>query len=136
MRAHLAAAPAAHRAPITMFVPRGHPAHRASTAHMRAAQGSSVQWLPARDGLPAALAATVGTLTLLTAVLLGAAPGGRAVPASPMPPWHAAVPASPVSGAAARAAVPGIWAPASPALAIPAVVLHSPHFIRVPTRQR
>lgn len=136
MRAHAAAGPAAHRAAITMFVPHGHPAHRAGAASARAARGPTAQWLPVRGGLPAALAAAVCALTLLTTVLLGAVPGGPLASASQVLPWQAAAPAGTFSGAAAGPAVPGVLAPAPPAAVSRAVVLPAPQFIRVPSRIR
>lgn len=136
MRAHAAAGPAAHRAAITMFVPHGHPAHRAGAASARAARGRTAQWLPVRGGLPAALAAAVCALTLLTTVLLGAAPGGPLASASPVLPWQAAAPAGPISATTAGPAVPGILAPAPATVVSRAVVLPAPQFIRVPSRIR
>lgn len=136
MRAHLATGPVAHRAAVTLFVPRGHPAHRQDAGRARAAPGSREQLLPVRGGLPAALAAAVCALAVLGAALLGAAPGGRLSHTSPVPPWHAAAPTAPLAGTAAQLAVPGIRVPGLPALAAPAAVLPVPHFIGLPFRGR
>lgn len=134
MRAHLATGPAANRAAITMFVPRGHPAHRVVSS--RPSHNQAAQWLQVRAGLPAALAAMVCGLALLSVVLLGTAPHIPLASTSPVLPWLVAASAGPLAGSAARPVAPGLSGLPPASLAMTTIVFPAPHFIHLPYRSR
>ena len=125
MRAHLALGPRRSRAPITVFVPHGHPMHRADR---RAGEPSaSVQ----SNRQTATAAALVCALGLLSAALLAGIQREESTSAAGVP-WQSAVPVAVAAGTPPM--LPA--APNVPVLMAPAVALPVPHFIHLPYRIR